>query len=84
MARSARQAFTPAHGRAMFADTFLGQSATIAGLMAGWIAVGGFIGHSWLSLFGDPESELGRATTIGGLAGLAFAILTVALSALFD
>jgi hypothetical protein len=55
----------------------LSQSATIVGLMAGWIAVGGFIGHAWPSLSGGSDDELRRRTTIGGLIGLAFAALTV-------
>ena len=58
----------------------LGQSATIVGLMAGWIAVGGFSGHAYPSLSGGSDFELRRRTTIGGLAGLALAMLTIVLS----
>jgi hypothetical protein len=54
---------------------------TIVGLLAGGIAVGGFLGHVGPSLRGDAESELRRATTIGGLLGLAIAVGLVVLSA---
>ena len=47
---------------------------TIVGLLAGGIAVGGFLGHVRPSLRGDAESELRRGTTIGGLYGLALAV----------
>jgi hypothetical protein len=67
----------------MLGGAFLSQSATIVGLMAGWIAVGGFIGYAYPSLSGGSDSELKRRTTIGGLAGLALAMLTVVLSVVF-
>jgi hypothetical protein len=64
----------------MVANAFLGLSATIVGLMAGWIAVGGFIGHVRPSLSGGSDLELRRGTTIGGVAGLGFAVLTIVVS----
>lgn len=64
----------------MFVGALVGQMATIVGLMAGGIAVGGFIGHARPSLLGKPELELRQMTTIGGLAGLALAVLIVVLS----
>jgi hypothetical protein len=64
----------------MFVGALVGQMATIIGLMAGGIAVGGFIGHARPSLLGKPELELRQMTTIGGLAGLALAVLIVVLS----
>lgn len=66
----------------MFANAFLGQSATIVGLMAGGIAVGGFIGHAGPSLVGESEAKLSRASTVGGLAGLAIVLLLIVLSAM--
>jgi hypothetical protein len=68
----------------MLADPFLGQSATIVGLMAGGIAVGGFLGHAGPSLSGESEAKLRRATTAGGLVGLGVAVLLIALSASFS
>lgn len=67
----------------MLANAFLGQLATIVGLMAGGIAVGGFLGHARPSLMGKPDSKLRRATTVGGLIGLGAAVLVVALSTLY-
>jgi hypothetical protein len=60
--------------------SILSQSATIVGLIAGAIAVGGFIGHAEPSLSGKSEEKLRRATTIGGPVGLAAAALAIALS----
>lgn len=67
----------------MLGGAFLSQSATIVGLMAGGIAVGGFLGHAGPSLSGGSELKLRRGTTTGGLVGLSFAVLLVALSAAF-
>jgi len=53
---------------------------TIVGLLAGGIAVGGFLGHVRPSLRGDAELELRRATTIGGLLGLTVAVGLAVLS----
>jgi hypothetical protein len=67
----------------MLASGFLSQSATIVGLLAGSIAVGGFLGHARPSLASEPDTELRRATTTGGLIGLGVALLLMALSAVF-
>jgi hypothetical protein len=64
----------------MFVGALVGQIATIVGLMTGGIAVGGFIGHARPSLLRKPELELRQMTTIGGLVGLALAVLVVVLS----
>jgi hypothetical protein len=51
----------------------------MVGLMAGAIAIGGFIGHAQPSLSGKSDLELRRATTIGGLGGLGIGVLLIAL-----
>jgi hypothetical protein len=56
--------------------------ATIIGLLAGGIAVGGFLGHVHPSLSGKSELKLRQATTVGGLFGMAFVTGTVVLSAI--
>jgi hypothetical protein len=61
-------------------STALVQIATIVGLMAGGIAVGGFLGHAPSSLASRSEAKLRRATTIGGLAGLALALFATVWS----
>jgi hypothetical protein len=61
-------------------SALLGQIATIVGLMAGGIAVGGFLGHARPSLNGEPDVELRRMTILGGLAGLAAVGVLIALS----
>jgi hypothetical protein len=58
----------------------LGQIATIVGLMAGGIAVGGFLGHARPSLNGESDAGLRRATTLGGLVGLGIVGVSIALS----
>jgi hypothetical protein len=67
----------------MFASAFLGQLATIVGLMAGGIAVGGFLGHARPSLLGSPEPEIRYATTVGGLVGLIAIGLVILLSSAY-
>lgn len=69
-----------AYGRDMLGSHLLGQSATLVGLLAGSIAVGGFLGHAGPSLSGKPDSELRRDTTLGGLIGMGLAITVVVLS----
>jgi hypothetical protein len=64
----------------MFVGALVGQIATIVGLMAGGIAVGGFIGHARPSLLGKPDLELRQMTTIGGLVGLMLSVLVIVLS----
>jgi hypothetical protein len=55
---------------------------TAVGVLAGTIAVGGFLGHVGPALGGAPEHEIRRATAKGGLAGLVPAALVVVLSAI--
>jgi hypothetical protein len=64
----------------MLTSALLSQIATIVGLMAGGIAVGGFLGHAGPSLAGRSDARLRRATAIGGLAGLGLALFAVVLS----
>jgi len=45
-------------------------ATTEIGLMAGLIAVGGFLAHVRPALQGRPETELRSATVRGGLGGL--------------
>jgi len=59
---------------------FLGQFAVVVGLVAGMIAVGGFLGHVRPAIAGAGERELRRRTAIGGLAGLAGAAAVIVLS----
>jgi hypothetical protein len=61
-------------------SALLGQIATIVGLLAGGIAVGGFLGHVRPSLNGESDAELRRATTLGGLVGLVIIGVLIALS----
>ncbi len=58
-------------------SALLGQIATIVGLMAGGIAVGGFLDHARLSLNGEPDVELRRMTTLVGLAAVGVLIAVV-------
>jgi hypothetical protein len=55
---------------------------TAVGVLAGTIAVGGFLGHVRPALAEDPELEVRRAMAKGGLAGLAAAVVVVVLSAI--
>lgn len=84
LAQSARHAcVATAYGRPMFAGAFLGQLTTIVGLMAGSIAVGGFLGQAWPSLSVQADPKIRRATTTGGLIGLLAALLAIVLSSVF-
>lgn len=58
----------------------LSQFAVIVGLLAGSIAVSGFLGHAGPALAGRREDELRRATVVGGLWGLAIATTVIVLS----
>lgn len=62
------------------ADSFLSQFAVIVGLLAGSIAVGGFLGHAGPTLAVWREDELRLATVVGGLWGLAIATFVIVLS----
>jgi hypothetical protein len=67
-------------GLASIADT----ATTCVGLMAGLIAVGGFIAHVRPALSGADEARLRLVTVRGGIGGLALAISVVVLSAFID
>jgi hypothetical protein len=62
---------------ASIVDTF----ATGTGLLAGAIAVGGFISHVGPALSGSSEKKVRQATVLGGLAGLGFGSSVIVLSA---
>lgn len=64
----------------MLGSDLLTQSATIVGLFAGSIAVGGFLGHARPSMSGQPETKLKRDTTVGGLYGMGLAMGLIVLS----
>ena len=51
--------------------------ATGVGLMAGSIAVGGFLAHAQPALQRKGETEIRIATVVGGLAGLGGACLAI-------
>jgi len=57
--------------------TLLDRSATVAGLMAAAIAVGGFLAHAVPALAGWDEKTLRQITVIGGLWGVGGAIAVV-------
>jgi hypothetical protein len=65
----------------MASGTLVSNVTTGAGLMAAGIAVCGFLAHARPALAGKPESELRRATVIGGLGGFVVALALIALSA---
>lgn len=54
---------------------------TAVGVVAGMIAVGGFLGHAPKVMAGAPEKDVQMATVIGGLAGCWFGSSVVVLSA---
>jgi len=61
-----------------------GEFAAIVGLLAGLIAVSGFIAHSGPVLAGRSEKRVREATVRGGLAGLVFGAFVVVLSAIIS
>jgi len=66
----------------MVSGTLVSNVTTGVGLMATGIAVCGFLAHARPALAGKSESELRRATVIGGLGGFVAAVALVALSAM--
>jgi hypothetical protein len=60
----------------------VGEFATGAGLLAGMIAVCGFIAHAGPTLSGASEEEIRQATVTGGMAGLGIGVFVVVLSAI--
>ncbi len=63
----------------LVAGSIVSQFATVAGFVAAVIAVGGFIAHARPAITGKEESELRRATAIGGLCGLSLALMVIAV-----
>lgn len=62
--------------------TIAGDFATGVGVLAGTIAVGGFLAHAAPALRGAPERRVQAATVIGGLVGCGIGSCVVVLSAL--
>lgn len=62
----------------------MNEFTTVVGLLAGMIAVGGFLGHVRSALAGADEEELRRATVRGGLGGVVGGVVVVVLSASID
>jgi hypothetical protein len=58
--------------------------ATAVGVVAGMIAVGGFVGHAPWVLNRGADHEIQQATVIGGLLGGAVGAFVVVLSAIAD
>jgi hypothetical protein len=65
------------------AGSILDHAASISGLMATAVALGGFLGHAGPALRGDSDEELRRATVRGGLFALGVGVCVVVLSAIF-
>jgi hypothetical protein len=61
--------------------SFVSDLATGTGLLAGVIAIGGFLAHARPVLSGAPEPEIREATVRGGLIGLLIGSLVIVLSA---
>jgi hypothetical protein len=62
------------------ASSILSQLSTAGGFLATSIAVGGFLAHAKPALARGEDSELRRATVIGGLSGLVFAAIVIGVS----
>ena len=62
--------------------SLVGELAAVVGLLAGLIAVGGFIAHADPVLANDSEQSIRKATVDGGLTGLRMGIVVVVLSAI--
>ncbi|HEX3734242.1 MAG TPA: hypothetical protein VHU86_03715 [Solirubrobacterales bacterium] len=56
--------------------------ATAVGVLAGMIAVSGFLAQVRPTLSGDPEKEIRRATVTGGVGGFIVGALVIVLSAI--
>lgn len=59
--------------------SIVGDGAAGVGLVAGMIAIGGFLAHAKPVFKRDEESEIRIATVMGGLGGLAIACLMVTI-----
>jgi hypothetical protein len=64
----------------MLLGPIAGEFAIGVGLLAGMIAVCGFIAHARPTLSRASAREIRAATVIGGLAGLGIGLLVVVLS----
>jgi hypothetical protein len=58
-----------------------GDFGTAVGVLAGMIAIAGFLGHAEPVLRGGSEREVQKATVVGGLVGCCFGAFVVVLSA---
>jgi hypothetical protein len=58
--------------------------ATAVGVVAGMIAIGGFLAHARPALDGAPERDIQQATVTGGLVGGGIGLFVVVLSAIFS
>ena len=59
---------------------FVDGAATVSGLTAALVAVGGFIAHARPALSGADERRVREATVVGGLGGLVLAALAIFVS----
>jgi hypothetical protein len=59
-----------------------GDFGTAVGILAGMIAVGGFVGHAPSVLDGASDREIQQATVVGGLTGGVIGMFVVVLSAI--
>lgn len=66
-------------GVLLVAGALLDRSAVALGLMAATIAVGGFVGRARELLRGGDEEAVQRGTVVGGLFGLAGAVMIIVI-----
>ena len=64
--------------RVLIVGAIFSNASSGAGLMAASIAVGGFVAHARPALRGQGDPTVRFATVVGGLAGLAIAVLVIA------
>jgi hypothetical protein len=65
----------------LVAGSVVSEFATSVGLLAGLIAVGGFIAHAGPVLLEHGEERIRQATVVGGLVGLSVGAFVMVLSA---
>jgi hypothetical protein len=63
----------------LITSSIVNDAGTYVGLMAGAIAVGGFLAHASPVLSGANEHRVRSRTVIGGLGGLTLAVFTILL-----
>ncbi|HEY6550087.1 MAG TPA: hypothetical protein VIY71_02685 [Solirubrobacterales bacterium] len=66
------------------AGAIVSQFATASGFIAATIAVSGFLAHAGPAIVGKDESELRRATAVGGLCGFVSTAVIIAISMVFS